>query len=197
MRLSAPMHDALIAAARNPLRRTHDTLVGKPPWPAHPSTLAALVARGLLERAEKRNRRAQLVDQWTITAAGHEVLNPSPRYRPDRPRFMARPTRNTGDYTMNPARAIDHLEVIDGHAVVTFAQRAREAEQERRRQNGQALDAKGFELRIEAVRLAARFRRMDVTGEVWVIQGMVDRGRQQTALRRLARLEGQLQQRAA
>jgi hypothetical protein len=197
MRLSTPMHDALIAAARNPLRRTHDDTAGAPPWPAHPASLAALTRHELLERTELRNRKGFKVTVWAITDLGHETLNPPPRFRPDRPRFICRPTRNSGDYTANPARAIDPLEVMDDAVLVTFAQRAREAEEERRRRNGQALDAQAVELRLEQARLVARERGMDVSGELWVIRQIVATGREQSAARRLAKLETQLQQRAA
>lgn len=214
MRLSTPMHDALIAAARNPLRRTHDDTAGAPPWPAPPSTLAALTRHQLLVRTELRNRRGFKVTVWTITDHGHDILNPPPRFRPDRPLFLAHcgsvryrtlPTgrqviaggQGSGDYTTNPAKAIDPLEVVDPADIQRFSVTAREREQQRRREAGEALDAQAFEARLENVRMAARARRMDVSGEVWMIRQMAGAGRDQSAARRLAKLEAQLQQRAA
>jgi hypothetical protein len=223
MRLTARMHDTLTTAARNPLRRTHDTTAD---WPAHAATLAALVRHGLLDRSERRNRRGFKVDIWTITDPGREQLNPPPRYRPDRPLFLAHcgairyrklPAKgpndlgrwviagtrddasqsNSGDYTTNPAKAIDHLEVVDPADVLRFTATARQREQDRKRQNGTLLDAKAFDDRLEQARLVAREHRMDVTSEVWVIRQIAATGREQSATRRLAKLETQLQQRAA
>jgi hypothetical protein len=223
MKLSVPMRDALIDASRNPLRRTHDTPAD---WPAHPATLAALVRHDLLEVSERRNRRGYLLTIWTLTDTGREALDPPPRYRPDRPLFLAHcgairyrklppktptdlgrwviagskhdtSTSNSGDYTTNPAKAIDPLEVVDLADVTRFATVAREREQERKRANGQALDAQALDERMEQARLTARAQHMDVTGELWVIRRMTGMGREQSAARRLARLETQLRQRAA
>jgi hypothetical protein len=223
MKLSAPMRNALEAAARNPLRRTHDTTAGKPSWPAHPSTLAALVdekhGRGYLVRTEERNRKGFRVDVWTLTDAGREALHPPPRFRPDKPLFMAHgaihyrklkskgpkdlgrwavvDSEQSSDYTTSRVKAIDELEVMETDRLASFTTAAREREQERRRQNGVALDARVFDERLEHARLTARERRMDVTGELWVIRQIAGMGREQSAVRRLVRLETQLQQRAA
>jgi hypothetical protein len=113
----------------------------------------------------------------------------------------------SGDYTANPRASIDtdRLPRWQGRlrCLVTFADlercaaKAREQEHERRRRNGQALDAQAVELRLEQARLVARERGMDVSGELWVIRQIVATGREQSAARRLAKLETQLQQRAA
>jgi hypothetical protein len=222
MRLSAPMHDALTDASRNPLRRTHDDSAGTPPWPAPAPTLAALIRHDLLECTEIRNRRGFKVTVWTITDLGHEALNPPPKYRADRPRFMARcgairfktlpngrqavAGGGSGDYTSDPRKSIDRDRIPGGKMTAVpvleadldrFAATAREREQERKRANGGTLDAQEFEQRLEQARLVARARRMEITGEVWVIRQIAATGREQSAARRLAKLETQLQQRAA
>jgi hypothetical protein len=217
VKLSVLMRDALNAAACNPLRRTHDTAHGKPPWPAHPATLAALVRHGFLVRTEKRNRRAHRVEEWAITDTGREALNPPPRHRPDRPLYMARcgaiqyrvlpngrwavAGGGSEDYTTDPRKSID---VDRGTAVEVmpvdlerFAARAREREHQRKQAKGIALDGLTLEDRIGQVKVAARACRVDISGELWVVQRMLAFGRGQSAGRRLARLETQLRQRAA
>jgi hypothetical protein len=112
-RLSAQMRETLAEAARNPLRRLHDQLEGKPPWPAHPATLRALEQRGLLNKSRRRTRKSWWLDEWAITDQGREALNPKPaKSRSDKPVYLARPSRSTGDYTYNRKYAIDDLEVI-------------------------------------------------------------------------------------
>lgn len=94
------------------LRRVHDDKPGRPAWPAHPATLAALVRRGHLEHRRVRNRRTWWVDVWTITDTGREALAPSMRTRPDRPLYLQRRVWHGGDYTRNRSDAIDELEVV-------------------------------------------------------------------------------------
>jgi hypothetical protein len=82
------MRAALEQAQREPLRRLHP-LCGIAPWPAHHVTLAALVAQGLLEHAEHLTRRGLRLEEWTITDAGRQALEPIVIDRPDRPRYLA------------------------------------------------------------------------------------------------------------
>lgn len=109
MTLSPKMRDALTAARRGPLRRTHTPGEGKPAWPAHPSTLAALVRHGLLDRSEGRNRHGYRLDLWTITDAGRAELEPRHRFIEQRPRWMAR-TGSGADYTSIRGESIDDTE---------------------------------------------------------------------------------------
>lgn len=71
------------AKQQGELRRTHADPEVKPPYPASPSTLAALVRHDYLERGERRNKKAQLMDVWTITDAGLLALDPPPKVRKD------------------------------------------------------------------------------------------------------------------
>jgi hypothetical protein len=80
--LTPAMRDALRAARSQPLRRVHKPEPGQPPWPAHPSRLAALVRRGLLTGPdERRSRKGHRMDVWTITDAGVEALDWRPPTR--------------------------------------------------------------------------------------------------------------------
>jgi DNA-binding PadR family transcriptional regulator len=112
-RLTQKMRAALVEASRNPLRRLHDDLEGKPAWPAHPATLRALEARGLVEKTRRRTRKGWWLDEWSITDNGREALVPASLVRADRPVYMAHPSRTTGDYTSDPSRTFDRLEVMD------------------------------------------------------------------------------------
>lgn len=107
------MRNALKKAKHAPLRRVHTPGPGKPPWPANACTLYALERHELLERRESRNREGLPVTLWEITEAGRSALRPVERVVDERPVFLARPTRGSGDYTTNPARRIDSAEVMD------------------------------------------------------------------------------------
>jgi hypothetical protein len=73
--LTRAMRDALRAARSQPLRRVHKPDVpGRPPWPAHPASLAALVRRELVIRGAEVSRKGFRMDVWTITDAGVEAL---------------------------------------------------------------------------------------------------------------------------
>jgi hypothetical protein len=133
MPLTANMREALQHAAKDPLRRVHKPGPGRPPWPASPSTLRALERRGLLEHTVIRNRHAHKVEVWTATEAGRQALEPPQRRQPvDRPRFIARPSRGGGDYTVSPQRALDTapgmgaLEAVDEATLQRYAKQARE-----------------------------------------------------------------------
>lgn len=81
--MTALMRAALQDALRGSLRRVHDSIEGKPPWPNghHSATLYALVRHGLLERTETRSRNGHRTDLWTITDAGKQALKPRERRR--------------------------------------------------------------------------------------------------------------------
>src|SRR4051812_2490544 len=68
--LTPAMRDTLRAARNQPLRRVHKPQPYRPPWPAHPSRLAALVRRGLLHRSADVSRKGYRMDTWTITDTG-------------------------------------------------------------------------------------------------------------------------------
>jgi hypothetical protein len=65
----------------------------------------------------------------------------------DAPRYLARPTRTSGDYVTNPGRAIDLVEAIDKPTLERYAE-ATQAEGERRRAS--------FRLDLEAERQRRR-----------------------------------------
>lgn len=113
MRLTQHMRDALTKAQHAPLRRVHKPGPGAPPWPAAPNTLRALLRRGLVELGQIRNRDGWPVTTWTITDTGRAALQPVEIFRTERPLYLARPTKNSGDYTHDPSRRIDHLPVFD------------------------------------------------------------------------------------
>lgn len=126
--LTVRMREALQDAARQELRRVHDDQPGRPAWPAHPSTLAALVAHGLLERSERKSRQAHRLEVWTITVAGVAVLNPPPQLMRDAPRFLNRFVSHGGDYTTEQRYAIDPLEAVDAPARFVMAGQRRHRE---------------------------------------------------------------------
>ena len=80
-----------------------------PDWPLdlHPSTLAALVRRDLLEKGRRRNRAGRWMATWRITDAGRLVLNPPPKQVEDRDWYLANPGPNRGDYTRDRHHSID------------------------------------------------------------------------------------------
>jgi hypothetical protein len=110
VRLSEPMTDALTAAQHAPLRRVHLPGPGRPPWPAAPATLRALIRHGLLEQGTARNRDGWPVDTWSITEAGRTALHPPPRERVHRAKFLAHSVTEHGylqpAYTDDPSRAM-------------------------------------------------------------------------------------------
>lgn len=127
MRLTPAMRDALERALREDgLRRVHTLGKGKPPWPAHHATLAALQRHGLVDHARDRDRRAFVRDTWTITDAGRVALDPPPKPRPERPVYLAPAGSgrdhvgipagdqkdNSGDWTLNPSKSVDY-EICD------------------------------------------------------------------------------------
>lgn len=134
MRLTTPMRDAL-KQARPPhgLRRVHVPGPGAPPWPAHPSTLAALLRHGLVEHDVDRDRRGYMRETWTTNDAGREALDPPPRHRSDRPRYLQRDVWRGGDYTTDPNRRIDELEVAIAPAHIVRAGRVRHADAQDRK----------------------------------------------------------------
>src|SRR4051812_28357236 len=103
------MTDALRRAQHAPLRRVHLPGPGRPPWPAAPATLRALIRHCLVEQGATRNRDGWPVDTWAITEAGRMALHPPPRQRAQRARFLATTLTASGylqpAYTNDPARA--------------------------------------------------------------------------------------------
>jgi hypothetical protein len=148
-RLTQKMRDALVEASRNPLRRLHDDLAGKPAWPVHPATLRALEARGVVEKTRRRTRKGWWLDEWAITDKGRQALVPASLVRADRPVYMAHPSRTTGDYTSDPSRTFDRLEVMD---VALIAEQWRQDSDLRR--------AAGEDRRGQARRLSRTVRRV-------------------------------------
>lgn len=118
--MTKQMHAVLQQAATQELRRTFDTPT-PPAWPAPPSTLAALVRHGLLERTERRTRHHHTMWVWTITDAGKHALEPTELFKDERPVYLGQVGYELGDddhdelrekgYTTNPLRRIDPLPV--------------------------------------------------------------------------------------
>lgn len=93
-RLTESMRDTLEQASRGPLRRSHDTEHGRPPWPAPWQTLHALVNADLLARTARRGGRGHTIEEWTITDTGRLVLDPPTEVVRERPLLLsARPAR--------------------------------------------------------------------------------------------------------
>jgi len=225
--ITESMRVVLKEAARRQegLRRLHGDQPGSPPWPAHPSTLAALVRRGLLERASGRTRRGSRIDTWRITEAGRLELNPPAQVMQDRPLYLARgsvryrllpdnrwavdESGSSGDYTSDPHRSIDNdrhpttekttaVEVLVTPAdIANFTREARERETARRQQHGRTLDTHPLGDRLTRLRPIAREQRVDIHGEHRLIRHLISQGRDTAAEGRLTQLETQLGQRAA
>jgi hypothetical protein len=225
--ITANMHAVLTETRRRQegLRRLFDDVPGKPPWPANPSTLAALVRHGLVERSENRTRRGALVIIWRITDAGREALQPPQIVKPDKPLFLARgsvryrklpdnrwavdETGSTGDYTSDPGRSIDNdshpttdrisaVEVlVTPTDMAQYTREAREREHARLREKGRTLDSHPIGDRLQRLRLIACGREVDIHGEQRLIRHMLSQGRETAALARVAQLEAQFGQRAA
>lgn len=111
-RLTRLMRNALEDAVRQELRRIHDT-PGVAAWPAHPSTLAALVRHELLARSTRRSKRGHQLDAWTITDAGRAALRPRDIFRREPDLYLTRAVPATalgvaahGEYTTNPEHAL-------------------------------------------------------------------------------------------
>lgn len=208
MKVTDLMREALEDARRGPLRRVHDDQPGQPAWPAHPVSLYALVRRELLAYSERLSGRGYRLQEWTITAAGREVLDPPLRLVQERPVFLARPSANSGDYTNNPNRSIDMDHRDDGRRVAVevlvtpialkkYADQAERKREDQLRNVGRNLDGTAFGKRLQYARDSARARHVDVSREVRLIQHMHTNGRVDKALQRLTQLEIRLGQRAA
>lgn len=101
--MTQAMLTALQKAQNCPLRRIHAEH-GKPHWPAHPSTLAALVRLELMRRDQRVNRKGRRIDEWIVTDAGREVLKPKPvKVRRLGPLYVS---RGWPDYTGDIGRAM-------------------------------------------------------------------------------------------
>lgn len=109
--MTPKMKAALEMAAKQEIRRVWDETPGLPPWPAPASTLAALVRNGYVERTERLSKAGHRIVGWRATDAGRMALKGPVRVAEERPRYLARPGKNRGDYTSDPRHRIDHLEV--------------------------------------------------------------------------------------
>jgi DNA-binding PadR family transcriptional regulator len=172
VRLTTPMRDALAAAQHAPLRRAHRA-AGADPLPAPAATLRALIRHGLLDAGSIRNRHGDPVDTWTITDAGRAALAPREVFRQDRPTFLVDhrragwvdPTseeRHDDDYTSDPRKRVDELEVIDPDTqrIVTVRGRRNDAQRQTLDEAGRA--SQGLEDRLARARAEARDRGVDV-----------------------------------
>jgi hypothetical protein len=147
MTLTRPMRDTLEQAIRQELRRVHDTQPGRPAWPAHPSTLAALVRHGLLAYGTRKSKRGHQLDTWTVTQAGRDALKPREVFRSEALLYcstMVVPGKR-GSYTPMRHQASDKLPITDTEAIERWrfeeAEARRLAAQERRVAAGRAVRA--------------------------------------------------------
>jgi hypothetical protein len=118
MTLTKPMRYALEQAVRQELRRVFEC--DKPAWPAHPTTLHALVRRGLLARTERRSRHGHRLVAWTPTDIGRAALQPREVFRRQPDLYLTRAVPETttgghGEYTTDPRSAIcsEKVPIID------------------------------------------------------------------------------------
>ncbi len=88
--LTKHMRAALENARRGPLRRIHTPGPGRPPWPAHPSTLMALLRQGLVDHEVIKGNDGCWREAWTINDAGREALKPRDTTRRDSPMYLVR-----------------------------------------------------------------------------------------------------------
>jgi DNA-binding PadR family transcriptional regulator len=115
------MRSALEAASRQDLRRVHDG-PGSAPWPAHPSTLHALVGRGWLEHKRLTSKKGLPVDVWTCTDLGREVLKGLTAWLPDdKPQFMAPGGGRTTDHSRSVDRdpLMGAMPILDADSLKT------------------------------------------------------------------------------
>jgi hypothetical protein len=123
------MTDVLATAAKHGqvgLRRIHKPDAPLPPWPAHPTTLRALVVRQLLHYERARHRSGCPLDRWTVTDLGKQALEPIEIVKRDTPVYLARgggqvkyrklsngrwaidgSSDGNGDYTTDASKSID------------------------------------------------------------------------------------------
>jgi hypothetical protein len=111
--LTAKSRETLDTIRRQPARRIHEPGPGSPPWPHHPSTLAALLRHELVDHVVDRDRRGYWRETWTINDVGRTALEPVELTGRDVPRFLARDVWRHGDYTTEQHDAADELETVD------------------------------------------------------------------------------------
>jgi DNA-binding PadR family transcriptional regulator len=109
MTLTRPMRDTLEQAARQELRRVHDT--PRPEWPAHHSTLAALVRHGLLAYSTRKSKRRHEIEAWAITDSGRDALQPREVFRQEPDYYLAR--GGSISYRLTPNGSIGRWTVDD------------------------------------------------------------------------------------
>ena len=138
--LTENMRTVLELATKQTLTRVHNPQEpGKPPWPANPVTLHALVRHELVRLDERLSRQRYRIQEWTITERGREALKPQIRLAPDRPRYLCRPSRTTGDYTYDHTQSLDidtppengtrmAVETVGPSVLAQFARDARDRE---------------------------------------------------------------------
>lgn len=219
MKLTPNMRQALELARRNPLRRTHDT-AGKPPWPAHPNTLLALIGHDLLKHTQLENRHGHRVDVWEITDLGKVALEPVETIKLQPILYLSRPggiryrklpnnrwvvddTGNTsGDYTTDPSRSVDTDRAPNSKAPVAIPTLVQPhhldeyAENAAQRQNDH-VDALDLNQRLANVIEQAKRRKRNLQSDARLVRFMIDQGRTRNAEARLVKLEQDLQIRAA
>lgn len=116
---------------------------------------------------------------------------------------------NEDDYTSDPRQSIDRDRaptartqtavpvLVDRDDLDAFTRRARRREEARKRSNGDRLDTKTSRERLEQLQRVAREHHVNISDECRLIRHMIDSGRENDALRRITKIETNLQQRAA
>jgi DNA-binding PadR family transcriptional regulator len=116
------MRATLEDAAKRDLRRVHQDGPGAAHWPAHPSSLAALVRRDYLDHKRLTSKNGRPVDVWTITELGREVLKGLTAWIPDdKPEFMAPGGGRTKDHSRSVDRdpQMGAMPILDADSLKT------------------------------------------------------------------------------
>ena len=96
-KLTARMRAALTDTARpGGVQRRHTGGPGKPPWPHHPASLAALLRHNLVDHeVDQDPHTGVLVERWTIRDEGMTVLHPPPVIRQAPPNYLMTGSHHT------------------------------------------------------------------------------------------------------
>jgi hypothetical protein len=169
--MSAPYGTASTHGSRRTSEAHHPHARRARRRPARAATPRA--PRRPLDAGSIRNRHGDPVDTWTITDAGRAALAPREVFRQDRPTFLVDhrragwvdPTseeRHDDDYTSDPRKRVDELEVIDPDTqrIVTVRGRRNDAQRQTLDEAGRA--SQGLEDRLARARAEARDRGVDV-----------------------------------
>lgn len=115
---------------------------------------------GYAGRNDLRMRRPELGGDDIVSVLLFDVIVPA--------RFMTRPGPGHGDYTQDPSRAIDHLEVVESVYLDTYSEEAEAKRSEAKAEAAKALDEMPLHQRLRL--LEERSRTADLSSHKRVIQ---------------------------